>query len=453
MTKKDGAFSFSGVLDSFMSALGGECAMAKNVAEAADIVKGALEENILIQYDIITGLYKVRSKDGDTIYSEGRAKSLFTMVVSECIRIRSGDTPDSRSRRMNKNEIENIWELVRDSNQFDSRRDELYALPEWDGMPRIDVFMKKYFNCDCNPVLFRLFITSVIAKWDNPTTPVHYFFDFVGEAKGSGKTTLFRHLFGNRALDLKLSSRKEDLFVAAYDAGALVVLDDECNWIGKGFDQFSYDEFKSLVTTQRDTFSRKFQQPETHERAFVIVRTSNEPRTVFSADERRQIIFNIGLQANECRHWDMPDSERDQLLAEARDWYIQNGHKPYELSDEEREQTLAANVDNYDTETIEYQGILKFVRLLKSDLEFRQKYQITNAGENVVYVSWGKYAEWCADNRVPCTESRRYNRHIRFIAMKYPKLLTYYDKKKFINGQAMRVAKLETKEQSNDIPD
>lgn len=446
-------FSFTGVLKLFQKALGGDSVLAQNAAEAADKIKEAIEHHTLVQYDTITGNYRMTSAEGTKIFPENQAKSIFTLVLSECIRVKMGESVDSRTRRLNKNEVESVWELTKAGNQFDSRRDELYALPAWDGKPRMDSFMKDYFDCDCDPGLFRLFLTSVIAKWDNPKIPVHYFFDFVSESKGNGKSTLFTHLFGNRALDYKLGARKEDLFVAAYGSGALVVLDDECNWIGKGFDQFTYDEFKSLVTTQRDTFSRKFCQPETHDRSWIIVRTSNEPRTVFSTDERRHIIFNIGLPAGECRHWNMSEEDRLQLLSEAREFYLQNGKKPYELSTEQKKEAQRSNVDNYDTDTAEYQNIYKFVRSLKSDIMFREKYQVRNAGEDEVYVSWSKYADWCRDEHLECTDSRRYNRQIRAIAAQYPDLLVYYDKKKSINGIAMKVARIVRRERIVEIPD
>lgn len=449
----DKAFSFTGVLKSFQQALGGDSVLAKNAAEAADRIKDAIEQHTLVQYDTITGNYRMTSAEGTKIFPENQAKSIFTLVLSECVRVKMGESVDARTRRLNKNEMESVWELTKTGNPFDSRKDELYALPAWDGKPRMDNFMKDYFECDCDPGLFRLFLTSVIAKWDNPKVPVDYFFDFVSEGKGNGKSTLFAHLFGERALDYKLGARKEDLFVAAYGSGALVVLDDECNWIGKGFDQFTYDEFKSLVTTKRDTFSRKFCQPETHDRSFIIVRTSNEPRSVFSIDERRQILFNIGLPADECRHWNMSEEDRLQLLSEAREFYLQNGKRPYELTTEQKQETRRANMDNYDTDTAEYQNILKFIRLLKNDLSFRAKYEIHSAGEDEVYVAWFKYADWCKDEHIECADSRRYNRQIRAIAAQYPDLLMYYDKKRNINGTAMKVARIVQRERVVEIPD
>ena len=305
------------------------------VAEAADAIVEVLKQKAFFQYDIVTGMYRVTaSEETFRECTEREAQSLFSLIVAPLIRIITTVNMDGghKARKLTTAEATELWDAVKFANTIDSRIEEYEAIPAWDGTPRIATFMKKYFECECMPNLFLLFMTSVMAKWKSPKAHVPYWFDFVGDAKGTGKSSLFGHLFGERAMILPLPSRQEDLFVSAYTNGALVVCDDECTWIGKAVNKFSYDQFKSVVTMQKDTFSRKHAQPETHDRPFVIVRTSNEPRTVFSTNERRQIIFNVGLGERECRHWDLPEADRIQLLAEAKDYVEKHDGKPYELT-------------------------------------------------------------------------------------------------------------------------
>jgi predicted P-loop ATPase len=294
-----------------------------------------------------------------------------------------------------------------------------------------------------------------MAKWKSPKVHVPYWFDFVGDAKGTGKSSLFGHLFGERAMILPLPSRQEDLFVSAYTNGALVVCDDECTWIGKAINKFSYDQFKSVVTMQKDTFSRKHAQPETHDRPFVIVRTSNEPRTVFSTNERRQIIFNVGLGERECRHWSLPEEDRIQLLAEAKDYVEKHDGQPYRLTKEEEETVELTNLDNFDTESEGYESILRFLRDVQSRPTETIVYQMPNT-DNKIYVRYINYVDWSKDNHMKYVDdSRVYNRQMLALARIYPNLLKYDAKKIRFGNTVTRAARIiiEKKEDIDDIPD
>lgn len=429
-----------------------------SVAEAADAVVEVLRQKAFFQYDIITGVYRVTTSDtGFRQCSEREAQSLFNLIVAPLIRIITTVNMDGghKARKLTTSEATELWDAVKFSNTIDSRQEEYEAIPDWDGKPRIATFMKTYFECECMPNLFLLFMTSVMAKWKSPKVHVPYWFDFVGDAKGTGKTSLFGHLFGQRAMVLPLPSRKEDLFVSAYTHGVLVAVDDECTWIGKANNKYTYDEFKSLTTLQIDTFSRKFCQPESHDRPFVIVRTSNEPRTVFSTNERRQIIFNIGLAERECRHWSLPEEDRIQLLAEAKDYVEKHDGMPYKLTTEEEDQVEASNLNNYDTESEGYESILRFLRDIQKRPEDTLVYQTPGGGKDV-FVRYINYVDWSKDNHIKyIDDSRVYNRQLMALARIYPALVDYSGKKRNCNGVVARVAKVivKKKEVEDDIPD
>lgn len=428
------------------------------VAEAADALVETLKQKAFFQYDVVTGMYRVTAaSEMFRECTEREAQSLFNLVVAPLIRIITTVNMDGghKARKLTTAEATELWDAVKFANTIDSRIEEYLAIPEWDGKPRIATFMQKYFDCACMPNLFLLFLTSVMAKWKSPKVHVPYWFDFVGDAKGTGKSSLFGHLFGERAMILPLPSRQEDLFVSAYTNGALVVCDDECTWIGKAINKFSYDQFKSVVTMQKDTFSRKHAQPETHDRPFVIVRTSNEPRTVFSTNERRQIIFNVGLGERECRHWDLPEEDRIQLLAEAKDYVEKHDGQPYRLTKEEEETVELTNLDNFDTESEGYESILRFLRDVQSRPTETIVYQMPNT-DNKIYVRYINYVDWSKDNHMKYVDdSRVYNRQMLALARIYPNLLKYDAKKIRFGNTVTRAARIiiEKKEDIDDIPD
>lgn len=428
------------------------------VAESADALVLVLKQKTFFQYDVVTGMYRVTAATEDfRECSEKEAQSLFNLVVVPLIRIITTVNMDGghKARKLTTAESAELWDAVKFANTIDSRREEYDAIPAWDGKPRIETFMKDYFECECIPNLFLLFMTCVMAKWKSPKVHTPYWFDFVGDAKGTGKSSLFGHLFGERAMILPLPSRQEDLFVSAYTNGALVVCDDECTWIGKAVNKFSYDQYKSLVSMQKDTFSRKHAQPETHDRPFVIVRTSNEPRTVFSTNERRQIIFNVGLGERECRHWDLPEEDRIQLLAEAKDYVEKHNGEPYHLTKAEEAQVEANNLDNFDTESEGYESILRFLRDLQNRPSDTAIYQIPNP-KGYICSRYINYTDWCKDNRIKyIDDSRVYNRQMLAIARIYPALVKYSGKKERCGDVISRIARVlpKAKEVEDDIPD
>ena len=452
------SISYGQMQNNIKSVIGESFLDKATVAEAADAMVEVLKQKAFFQYDIVTGMYRVTAaEEMFRECTEREAQSLFNLIVSPLIRIITTVNVDGghKARKLTTAETTELWDAVKFSNTIDSRIEEYNAIPEWDGKERIATFMKDYFDCLSMPNLFLLFMTCVMAKWKSPKAHTPYWFDFVGDAKGTGKSSLFGHLFGERAMILPLPSRQEDLFVSAYTNGALVVCDDECTWIGKGMGKFSYDQFKSVVSMQKDTFSRKHAQPETHDRPFVIVRTSNEPRTVFSTNERRQIIFNIGLSERVCKHWDLPEEDRIQLLAEAKDYVEKHNGEPYHLTKEEEAEVEATNLDNFDTESEGYESILRFLRDIQKRPEETRIYQ-TPSGNDKVFTRYMNYVDWSKDNRIKYVDdSRVYNRQLLALARIYPTLVKYTGKKQRCGDIVTRVARImiEKKEDLNDIPD
>lgn len=288
---------------------------------------------------------------------------------------------------------------------YNSRRDIYDRLPVWDGQPRIQDFLKKYYDCDTNPRLFWLFMTAIVGKLKDPERAyVPYFFDWIGNA-GIGKTLLQERLANGWVEVLSPGRSPDDALVNVYKSNALIAMDDECSFfksvVGKGA---GYEWWKQFVTNSKDTFSRKFQQPETHPRSFIIVRTSNEPKTSFWIDERRQIIFESKLKQNECRILELPKSFFEQMLAEAKVYYERNG--VYELTDDDKLTIQMQQAQYFSTENEYYQQAKEYVDWtcnvlnLGRPLSFEDSQCIIKT-PNATFgyaITWMTYAKWCQNH-------------------------------------------------------
>ena len=211
--------------------------------------------------------------------------------------------------------------------------------------------------------------------------------------------------------------RRDDFFVNAYDGNNAIVVDDECTWVSnsKQTGKISTDEMKTLVSTPVDKFSRKFGQPEEHDRSFIILRTSNDVNQVYATNERRQIIFECHLEEQECRILNLPDEFFQQMLAEAKVYYREH-HGVYQLTDEDKLEVKSANLDNYNWETRENFAILGYVKAVRAEPE---KWGAILAAQKFAKDKWGsyqKYTEWCDANHKPCLQARAFWRSVSALA-------------------------------------
>ena len=272
--------------------------------------------------------------------------------------------------RMPVTDRDALFEEIKESVRYNSREDIYKNIPEWDGIERINTFLKKYYDCDTNPNLFWLFMTSLVGMIHNPHgTYVPYWFDWVSQEKGVGKTLLLKKLSHGWCVFMSKGRSVDDMYVNAYSENAIVVIDDECALSdpdkGTGI---SYDLWKQFVTSDRDTFSRKNQQPESHPRSFIVTRTSNKVKTGYAVNERRQIIFESKLGQDECRILDLPDSFFDQLMAEAKVYYEKHDHTPYRLTQEDKETIHIQQMLYFNTEREAYADVKEYVNSVRIKL-------------------------------------------------------------------------------------
>lgn len=425
-----------------------------------DITTQLIDINIkygLFLRDTVTGLCKsCLSNNESGLITPKVAHILWLTHFKDRIRMRTiaADGESHKLRKLDKTDLEILWENVFMFSTYNSRKEMYDNIPKWDGVQRIENFMRDYFRCNSNPHFFLLFLTSIIGKMDDPEKNYcPFFFDFVGQEKGTGKSSLCEHLIGKYAVMLSMTSRAEDFFVNAYDSNALIAIDDESKWTDPSKqNHWSHDEFKAYVTQKYDKFSRKFQQPEEHARSFIIVRTSNEAMNVWSPNERRQIIFKVGLPERTCLHWQLDQNYMNQMLAEAKQYYEENGGI-YQMTNDDWLDMEKQNQDNFNYETDDFESLYKFVYQLYEAPQANEKYFIKVYGDSGKWISWRGYNQWRKDNKETHIDPRRFNRLMFLIAKKCPHIMLYSSDMQRVEGLSTLVhaGKLREKKSENEV--
>lgn len=386
------------------SVLGDRRIEGEDMATLLESVIEIVEKNGLFERDIITGRYRsmALSDAPDHFLEHAQAQNLFRTFFSDKMFIVKKSDHGHVFRALTQEQQSTIFNQMMELCTYNSRKEIYESIPQWDGVPRIQTFMWDYFMCKANWHFFLLFLTYIVGVLDDPSsTIIEHWFDFVSDSRGTGKTTFFKHLLAGigcekNAFECSADKRGlDDFWAELYTSNAILAIDDECKLLEK----ISYDTWKAMVTARSDTFSRKFQNPETHARPFIFVRTSNHPKTVYALNERRQIIFNIGLPEQVCKHWELDNNYMAQLIAEAKDYYVKNGGI-YKLTQAEKDEILDQNLENTSTETPEYHIIENFIEYLE---EHRGEYSVELVKapeEGYLWSSWAKFMDWARDNKV-----------------------------------------------------
>ena len=376
---------------------------AGSIAELTSQLVSLCQNNTLFVRDTVTGLYKsifarkplISEHQAETMFETHFWDKLAIKTISYATDKQSGETiRNTKYREIKPQELKLLWRNIGLYSTFNSRKEFYDAIPEWDGTERIATFMKKYFECDTNPNFFLLLMTSIVAKFSPRNDYCPYFFDIVSKSKGIGKSFLCRRLIPSKYCGfLTMATRsKDDFYVNAYDGNNVLVVDDECTWVGKGAGKIDMEQFKTLVTNPQDKFSRKFQDPELHDRSFIIVRTCNDVNQVYATNERRQIIFECHLKEQECRikESDLPDSFFEQMLAEAKAYYVKNGI--YKLTDNDKIEVKESNLNNYNWETAENYIILSYIQAIRSEPD---KWGVKLVAQKYRDKKWGSHKGYC----------------------------------------------------------
>lgn len=379
-----------------------------------------IKENDLFGFDEATGLgyCNIASAKGQALtQKEMRDKMVLYFGDKLYYTTRDKNGQVKKLSRLSSGDRDVIFEEAKQYVKFNSREQQYKDIPEWDGKERINTFLKEYYECDANPNFLWLLLTGLIGKLKEPEKCyVPYFFDFIGE-QGVGKSTLAIRLACGRYTLLSAGRSFDDAFVNVYSNNSLIALDDECAF-SKTLD---IETWKRIVTLEKDMFSRKFQQPEVHPRSFIIVRTSNETKTGYSLDERRQIIFESKLKKDECRVWNLPDEYFQQMFAEAKVYYEKYG--VFVLSAEDRASRTKQQADSFHTENTYYIDAFNYVTWVRNKIKAgvfdKPKCWVKSSDVNSGWaISWQSYVSWCSETMLKPMNSVTFWNQISAIAAK-----------------------------------
>lgn len=410
-----------------------------------------IKENDLFSYDEATGIYYCNiGEHKHKTLSQPQFIELMQLFFTKKLWYIKRDAVGivKGAQEVSMADRATLFKTIAPYISFNSRRAIYDNIPKWDGTERINTFMKEYYECDANPNFTWLLLTAIVGKLKEPERCYcPYFFDFVGN-KGVGKTLLPQRLVGNLWAFLQHGRAYDDMFVNVYNVNAVVAIDDECTLVGPGYGKLSYDQFKNFVTARTDQFSRKNAQPEVHPRSFIIVRTSNDTKTGWALDERRQIIFESMLPKNACRIRpdEVPDEFFQQLLAEAKVYYERYGM--YNLKESDWACVEQQLVDSFNTEDANYIDALTYINwaINKAKMSPYEPNECfihrVDDGEHKFYINWNTYNSWCLDKMTKPMPSRIFWNEMAAVEAKTGKLKTGNSLRLRIDGSLLKVGRL-----------
>ena len=370
-----------------------EHVIAKDLAGLRLKLLDVITKNKYFQCDVCTGNFKVTCGDTDIVCGPEQAFDFFSVYFGDkCLILTNTESSDGSrkgsTRRISNADLKAIFKTIGTTVLYNSRLEKFNNIPKWDRIPRIQDFMKIVFNCDTNPHFFLLYLTAIIGKMENPEKAyVPFFFDFVGK-KGVGKTLLHDFLVGEEhVIQIEPTSRSEEVLAQIYSHNAIIAVDDEGNLTANNEKNgWSEDKLKSFVTRREDVFSRKFLMAERRVRSFILVRTSNEIKSSTDPDERRQIIFESKLPPRVCRLFKYGKENFEQLMAEAKDYYLKNG--VYQLTPEDWADVTRQQALYFNDETSYYVVVRKYVRSLLATAKYRPSELKLNKIGNHYVTQW-----------------------------------------------------------------
>lgn len=371
---------------------------------ASEIARAITENRFKTMFDIADFIVREFSDDRDYVYFDKTSNRIFGRVgegaydFAPCsieeyknhmylmfkddlrLRFKTRDSDGElvyKAKNLSKEQWDAIFKNFLSRIERSSKRMWLDSLPEWDGDPRMNTFLKKYMEIDCPPSIWRSFLSAIVAKcyyyseFSSPKELAKSYYPYslyiVGDdlKKGVGKSWLFERLMESSIetckTELTHSSNRtikdlNVLFRDVYASGAALFNDDEM----KLYESLGYDSMKSLVTQKSDTFDYKFMGSMNVSRGFVMCGSTNRSCPVRETNERRFIFLNTNLRGAvrgkdnkiekpaECRIKELDTDFFNQMMAEAYYVFRNNDYSVIPHDEAADEYLQAALQDNYE---------------------------------------------------------------------------------------------------------
>ena len=238
---------------------------------------------------------------------------------------------------------------VADTRRFHPVRDYLEALPEWDGIKRIETLLPRCLQADDTPyvrAVTRKLFAAAVARIYVPGIK----FDCIpvlDGAQGIGKSTIFRELAGPEFYSETLSlTDMNDKTGAEKLQGYWIVEIGEL----AGMKKADIEKVKAFLSTSDDIYRPSYGRAvESHPRQAVMIATVNGERGYLRDITGNRRFWVVKCHQREAlRKFSFTPEERDQIWAEAVHLW-KNGEKLYleseYLSESEKAQRDAMEAD------------------------------------------------------------------------------------------------------------
>lgn len=356
-------------------------------------------------YDDMTHMYSVKKRFffAENVNETDARIEYLKMFSGRCYEKKSAvdisGNPKQVLQEFSDKSIDRTFNIAARINVYNSR-DKFYDdIPKWDGVERLDTFLKDAYECNARPQFFKFFLLKTLSMIKDPAhTYCPYWFDWVGE-QGVGKTYLSEWLLGGDdryVKKLELTRMGDDWKYIPYKTGAVLAVDDECKLtLNKNkFKRVSIEEWRSYVSNRSETVRGAYGKEEVRQRTFLVMRTSNKQAISESRGERRQIIFESELPRQGCRlaptmFYDQ-QSEKDPLLTEggkfnkfyaqqilAEGKHLLETEGIYELTEEDIANQYEAQEDHMDITDERYIEYQEFVEQLSAWVKSRNDVRLS----------------------------------------------------------------------------
>ena len=248
-------------------------------------------------------------------------------------------------------------------------RDYLNRLPEWDGEERVDTLLVDYLGAENNTYTrqaTRKTLAAAVARIHAPGIKFDNVLILNGP-QGIGKSYLFNRLAGEWFSDnLTLSDMRDKTGAEKVHEAWVLELGELA-----GMRKMDAETIKSFITRTHDKYRPAYgRNVETHARACIIVGTTNDEDGFLRDVTGNRRFWPIIVTGNtQAKPWQITDTTRDQIWAEALHYYSQ-GEQLY-LKDEALQLAEAAQAGALETD--EREGIVRAYldMLLPSDWDKR----------------------------------------------------------------------------------
>lgn len=205
-----------------------------------------------------------------------------------------------------------------DQHRFDSLLQHVEELPEWDQRPRLDTWLTTWLGAEDAPLtrwIGRKFLISAMARAYNPGCQVDHCLVLHGARQGEGKSRIVRILGGPFTREMTCSVTDKDAKIQLQGAWFVEFAD-----LGS-LRRTEINAVKGFMTQQTDNFRPLYAHASVaHPRRCVFVVTTNEIDFIDDPSGARRFwpITVFPRKSGFC----MYDSERNQLLSEAKRAYL-----------------------------------------------------------------------------------------------------------------------------------